>query len=127
MSRDAAAVARDCFTAFSDGDLAAFAAHLAPDVVGRVTGADGGVDVLRGRDAYVARIPDLDSAEWKVEVTQVAEVADDLALTAVRVRAHRNDRELQNFAAFLTRVADARITEIWMVEAEPAYSDEFWA
>ncbi len=117
----------DCFDAFCDGDLATYEAHLSPDLVGRVTNAGGGVDVLHGRDAYMARIPDLDSAEWKVEVTQVAAVGDDLALTAVRVRAHRNGRELQNFAAFLTRVADGLITEIWMVEAEPAYSDEFWA
>jgi hypothetical protein len=35
--------------------------------------------------------------------------------------------ELHNYAAFLARVADGRVVELWMVEAQPAYSDEFWS
>ena len=30
-------------------------------------------------------------------------------------------------AAFLTRVVDGRVQQIWMVDALPAYSDEFWS
>ena len=44
----------------------------------------------------------------------------------VEIRAERKQRSLHNFAAFLATVADDRITELWMVEALPAYSDQFW-
>jgi uncharacterized protein len=33
---------------------------------------------------------------------------------------------LHNFASFLARVRDGRVTHLCMVEAHPAYSDEFW-
>ena len=46
---------------------------------------------------------------------------------AKEVKAERKGRELHNFAAFLARVPDDRITDLWMVEARPAYSAEFWA
>lgn len=32
-----------------------------------------------------------------------------------------------NHAAYLSRVQDGQVTELWMVEALPAYSDEFWS
>jgi hypothetical protein len=31
------------------------------------------------------------------------------------------------FASFLARVRDGRVTKLWMVEAHPAESDEFWS
>ena len=33
----------------------------------------------------------------------------------------------QSFAAFLAQVSDGRVTKLWMVDALPAYSDEFWS
>mgnify|MGYP003598380111 CR=1 FL=1 len=39
----------------------------------------------------------------------------------------RHGKDLHNFPAFLARVADRQIAELWMVEARPAYSDEFWS
>jgi ketosteroid isomerase-like protein len=48
-------------------------------------------------------------------------------MTMVEIRADRAGRQLHNFAAFLARVSGGRIAELWMVEAEPASSDEFWA
>jgi hypothetical protein len=29
--------------------------------------------------------------------------------------------------AFLARIRDGQIAQLWMVEAQPAHSDEFWA
>ena len=54
-------------------------------------------------------------------------VGDDQALVMTEVRARRGDRTLQNFAAHLLRVADGKIVEMYMVDAKPAESDEFWA
>jgi hypothetical protein len=48
-------------------------------------------------------------------------------LFGAHVRAERQGRTLHNFAGFLTRVAEGRITELWMVDAKPASSDEFWS
>jgi ketosteroid isomerase-like protein len=121
------AVARGFFEAFARGDVEASLALLAPDVVAWVTNADGGVDEVRGRDAYRGRIPDMDSAEWRIDVTQVLAIDAERVLTAVEIRAHRHGRDLHNFAAFLARVAGGLIAELWMVEARPAYSDEFWS
>jgi hypothetical protein len=100
---------------------------LDDDLTAYVTNAGGGADAVHGRDDYMARVPDLASADGSVEVTQVLPIGDDLVLMMVEIRARRGDRELHNFAAFLARIAGDRITELWMVDAKPAYSDEFWS
>jgi ketosteroid isomerase-like protein len=100
---------------------------LADDVVAFVTNADAGVDRVDGPDGYLARLPSLDGAELRIEVTQSVRVAPDQALTMVRIVAEREGRSLHNFGAFLSRTRGGQLTEIWMVDAEPAYSDEFWS
>lgn len=102
------------------------AALLAPDLVGYVTNAEGGVDRVDGADAYIARLPNVPDAQLALRLAQSVDVAADQALTMVEVRAARGDRRLHNFGAFLSRVRDGRIIEVWMVDALPAYSDEFW-
>ena len=41
--------------------------------------------------------------------------------------AERDGRRLRNFAAFLAELEGGRVRRLWMVEALPAYSDEFWS
>ena len=48
-------------------------------------------------------------------------------MTMVEIRAERGGRQLHNFAAFLAQVSDGKVTKLWMVDALPAYSDEFWS
>ncbi len=100
---------------------------LAEDAVVYVTNAEGGVDRVEGRDQAMARLPDLTGAEWSTGITQVAVVDEELVLTMIEVKARRKGRELHNFAAFLARVPGNQISDLWMVEAQPAYSDEFWS
>ena len=46
----------------------------------------------------------------------------------VEIVARRDGRDdLHNVAGFLARVADGRVTELWMVDARPAGSAAFWA
>ena len=45
----------------------------------------------------------------------------------VEIRAERGGDRLHNHAALLARVAAGRVTHLWMVEAQPAHSDVFWA
>lgn len=120
-------LARGFFGAYGRGDRASAAALLADDVVSYVTNADAGVDVVRGRDEYMRRVPDLRSADGSLEITQVVAIDDERVLTMVEIRARRGEMELHNFAAFLARVRGGRIAELWMVDARPEYSDRFWA
>ena len=90
--------------AYGAGDLDTVRAGLAEDLVAYVTNAQGGADAVGGREPYMARLPDLRGAGG--------------SLTA---------KELHNFAAFLVRLRDGLVTHMWMVDARPAYSDEFWS
>ena len=100
---------------------------MAADMVGWVTNAEGGVDRTESADAYLARLPDLSEAELDVRVTQVLGIDDERAMVMVAIRARRRGLALENYAAFLARVVHGAVVELWMVEAQPAYSDEFWS
>jgi ketosteroid isomerase-like protein len=120
-------LARSFFGAYAGGDREAAAALLADDLVSYVSNADAGVDMVRGRDEYMRRVPDLRSAAGSLELTQVVEVDAERVLIMAEIRARREGMELHNFAAFLARVRDGRIAELWMVDARPEYSDRFWS
>ena len=124
---DPAAIARQLFESYAAGDRDRFAALLAEDMIGYVTTADAGADRVDGREAYLGRLPDLRATGGTLTVTQVLGIDEERALTMVEIRAEREGRSLHNFAAFLTRVDDGQVRQIWMVDALPAYSDEFWS
>ena len=119
-------VMRSLIEAFSAHDEQAMRAALADDMTAYVTNGQGGVDPVHGRDAYVQRLLALHAPELEIGVRQSVTVAPDQALTMVEVSAARNERSLHNFAAFLATVVDDQVVELWMVEALPAYSSEFW-
>src|SRR5262245_31777789 len=120
-------VFRNMIAAFGAGDRDAMRNLFADDVVAYVTNASGGVDRVEGVEGYLSRVPDVTGAEYTIDVTQVVSVAAGQVLGMVEIEADRKGRTLHNHAAFLARVDDERITELWMVEALPAYSDEFWS
>ena len=122
-----AEVLRDFVAAYRRGDESHMRSLLAPGIVAYVTNADAGTDQVVGPDAYLDRLPDLTGADIQLDITQSVDVAADQTLAMVQIRAHRKGRDLHNHAAFLARVAEGQITELWMVDAQPAYSDEFWA
>ena len=113
--------------AYRRGDESHMRSLIAPGIVGYVTNADAGTDVVVGPDAYIERLPDLSGADIQLDITQSVDVAADQTLAMVQVRAHRKGRDLHNYAAFLARVVEGQIAELWMVDAQPSYSDEFWA
>jgi ketosteroid isomerase-like protein len=116
--------------AFSAADFDGMRELLAPDLVAWVTGADGTMARLDGREEYLGRIEamDLPAARFGVELTQApVEVGPDRVLLMVEVHAERGGRKLHNFAGHLLRIEDERIAEWWMVDAKPTESDVFWA
>ena len=120
-------IARSFVAAHDAGDRDRMRALLSDDVVGYVTTADADLERVDGADEYIARLPSPPDAELTLRVTQSLEIAVDQALTMVEVRASRGDRELHDFGAFVSRVRDDRIAEVWMVDALPAVSYEFWS
>ncbi len=102
---------------------------IAPDVRAYITNAAGGVDVVEGKEAFLTRFPDFASMaeSFTATVTQIAEISDDDVMFMVRIDASGNGKELHNFAAILLRLRDGMMAEYRMVEALPAYSEEFWA
>jgi ketosteroid isomerase-like protein len=117
---------RELIDAFSQRDEDRIRATLSEDIAAYITNAEGGVDRVDGREPYVRRLLALQAPELSISVTQSVTVAPDQALAMVEIRAARKGRSLHNFAGFLARVDSGQITELWMVEALPAYSDEFW-
>jgi ketosteroid isomerase-like protein len=118
---------RALLAAYGRGDLDAVRDRLAAGLVAYVTTPDGGADRVEGRDAYLARLPDLRAAGGSVAVDQVLAVDDGLVLAMVEIRAARGGDRLHNHAALLARVEDGLVARLWMVEAQPAHSDAFWA
>jgi ketosteroid isomerase-like protein len=119
--------ARRLFRAYADGDSQAVRSLLADDLTAYVTNAETGVDEVRGADEYMRRLPDLRAAGGSARVTQTLAVDQHRVMTMVEIEAEREGRRLHNFAAFLADVDDGRVSRLWMVEALPAYSDEFWS
>jgi ketosteroid isomerase-like protein len=122
-----AALARRLFESYGDGDLDCFRGLLVDDLTAYVTNADAGVDEVRGAEAYMARLPDVRAAGGELRITQVLPLDGERVMTMVEIRAERGGRQLHNFAAFLAEVHAGRVRRLWMVDALPAYSDEFWS
>jgi ketosteroid isomerase-like protein len=120
-------LARRLFEAYAGGDRDTIRSLLADDLTAYVTNADAGVDEVRGVEAYMERLPDLHAAGGHLRVTQVLPVDAERVMTMVEIRAERGGRQLHNFAAFLAQVSNDRVTKLWMVDALPAFSDEFWS
>jgi len=122
-------VARALLDAFTAADLQTMRSYLADDLRAEITNGRGGVDEVRGAEAYLGRVEamDLASASFRVDVTQAVTVRPDLAMVMVEINAARGGRTLHNFATHLLSVRDGRVREWWMVEALPADSEAFWA
>jgi len=115
--------------AFGQAEYEKMAGLLAQDVESYVTSADGGVKRLDGRHAYMQNIEAFDYATVRptADITQILTVKPGQVMVMVEIKAKRKGQELHNFAAFLMDVRGGQISKMRMVEALPAYSDEFWS
>ena len=91
---------------YDEGRLDAAGTLLAPDLLAAITEGDGTATIVRGRDDYLARAPDLRAAGGSARLTQVVDVDADRTLAMVEIRAERDGRTLHNFAGFLVVVRD---------------------
>ena len=110
------------------GDTDAMRELMDERFVGYITTADAGVRSA-DRDEYLASIAALDgpSAELRMDIPNIVAIPPDGVLVMIEVHAHRSGQSLHNFSGQLGRFVDGRLRELWMVEALPARSDEFWS
>ena len=110
--------------------MATVAELFDPDLQAYVTNAQGGTDLVVGRDQMLARFPDFASMaeSFQATVTQIHEIDARTVLFMVKIEARRLGMTLHNFAGIHVRLSEnGRMTEYRMVEALPAESDRFWA
>jgi ketosteroid isomerase-like protein len=114
--------------AFGRGDLEDLRSLLADDFVGHITTADGGTREVSASEytESVAKM-DVETADLRLDLPDITRIDEGTVLAMVEVHASRRGKSLHNFSAQLARVAGDRLAELWMVEAEPAESEAFWA
>ncbi len=114
---------------FVAGDSAAVARHLSADLVAHVTDPDGSTREVVGAQAYAAIVDAMDpaSADLRIDVPQITTIEPGLVMAMFEVHAARHGRTLHNFSGQLFRFAGDLIDRIWMVEALPQASDDFWS
>ena len=121
-------VVMDFVAACAEGDEQKIKNTLDPDVINYVTNAEGDIDKLVGSTAYLERIRlmNIPKVKPQITITQILTIKPQKIMVMVEVKAQSGKRMLHNHAAFLIHLKQDKITEMWMVEALPTYSDDFW-
>lgn len=119
----------DLVQAFAGGDSAAVKSRLADGLVAHVTQSDGSTRQVVGSANYAAIVDAMDplSANLQMEIPQIMTIEPGLVMAMFEVHAARYGRRLHNFSGQLFRFDGEVIDRIWMVEALPRESDEFWS
>lgn len=114
---------------FARGDSASVRGRLSDGLIAHVTEPDGSTREVVGPQAYADAVDWMDPASaglW-MDVPQITTIDGGLVLAMFEVHAARYGRTLHNFSGQLFRFDGDLVDRIWMVEALPKESDEFWA
>ena len=124
-----AAIVREGFDRFVQGDVAGLVGLFADDAVWHVPGTNPMSGDYRGRDeivAFLRRTAELTGGTYRVELLWV--VADDEHTVAVyRARGERDGRALDIEQALLIDLRDGLWTDIRAQPLDQAGFDAFWA
>jgi len=124
-----AAIVRDGFDRFVQGDVAGLVGLFADDAVWHVPGANAMAGAYRGRDeiiAFLRRTAELTGGTYRVELLWV--VADDEHTVAVyRAQGERDGRMLDIEQALLVELRDGLWTDIRAQPLDQPAFDSFWS
>ena len=125
-----AAIVRDGFDRFVQGDVAGLVGLFADEAVWHVPGANAMAGDYRGRDeiiAFLRRTAELTGGTYRVELLWV--VADDEHTVAVyRAQGERDGgRSLDIEQALLVELQDGRWTDIRAQPLDQPAFDSFWS
>ena len=124
-----AAVVREGFDRYVQGDVAGLVGLFADDALWHVPGANAMAGDYRGRDeiiAFLRRTAELTGGTYRVELLWV--VADDEHTVAVyRAQGQRDGRELDIEQALLVELRDGLWTDIRAQPLDQPAFDSFWS
>jgi len=128
MAQPSEELLRQGFEAFSRGDVAAFAALLADDIVFHFPGRGPLAGDHRGKDqvlATVAKQSELTGGTFRVELHDV--LANDEHAVALNVaRAERGGKSWEDNAVLVFHIRDGKISEFWLHPGDQYAGDEFF-
>jgi ketosteroid isomerase-like protein len=128
MAHPSEELLRQGFEAFSQGDVAAFAALLADDIVFHFPGRGPLAGDHRGKDqvlATVAKQSELTGGTFRVELHDI--LANDEHAVALNVaRAERGGRSWEDNAVLVFHIRDGKISEFWLHPGDQYAGDEFF-
>lgn len=113
---------------FNSADFNLMSGVLSKNLEAHITNAEGGVNLWQGRDCFIDGIRkfDLENIAPKLYITQILDISPSQSMVMIEVKAERKGKSLHNFAAYLMFHANGEIQKMFMVEALPEYSDNFW-
>ncbi len=113
---------------YGDLDFEGLRPVLSKNIISHITNKNGGTDIEYGPDNLIRRQEALkyQGVDLNLTILQSVPINPHQVMTLVHVQAKLNDTHFENYAGFLFTLENSLITEMWMVEAKPEGSDNFW-
>jgi hypothetical protein len=124
-----AALLKQGYEAFSQGDMATITSLFAEDVVWHAFGSNPLAGVHRGRDAVFAifaKTAELSGGTFKIDVHDVV-ANDDHAVAITTATGTREGRSLNSMDTDVYHMKDGKITEWWSFVEDDRATDAFWS
>jgi len=125
-----ATLARRAYELFSNGDVEAFLALLADDVIWHVPGRCPLSGDYKGREAalgYVTSIDELSGGTYRISEVHDVVANDDHVVGLHHSVATRPGKSYDHNETVIFHIRDGRITEVWEIYADLYEIDEFWS
>jgi ketosteroid isomerase-like protein len=123
------AVFHRVMAAFAAGDMDALTELFHPDVVWHIGGRNPLAGEYRGREetfAVFGREFQLTGGTYRPQLHDVL-ANDDHTVALLHVTASREGKQLDMDYTIVFHIRDAKITEGWVLTADPQAYDEFWS
>jgi ketosteroid isomerase-like protein len=122
-------LARTYFQAVQTGDLATLGELLDADIVWHQPGANQFSGEHKGRDAVfqmLGGMMETSQGSFAIDTLHTLMGNGDLVTATIHFSGRRGDASMSMDGVDLLRVADGKITEMWLFSGDPAAEDAFW-
>jgi uncharacterized protein len=122
-------IARTYFQAVQTGDMAALGELLDADIVWHQPGANQFSGEHKGRGAVfqmLGRMMEASQGTFTIDMVHTLMANGDLVTATIRFSGRRDDASMTMDGVDLLRIADGKITEMWLFSEDPATEDAFW-
>lgn len=114
--------------AYSQQDSDKIKPFLADNIVAYIANKPGQLDKVVGQQQFIDRHQQMKTSGVKLQLTvpQIITINAGKVMVMMNVEAEREVEKMHNHAAYLLIAIDSKLSELWMVDALPQYSDHFW-